>query len=179
MANSNGDSSGVMNGSVAGPLTLRHEHPETMRAVMFEGKALNVSVKSIPKPKIVEPEDAIVRITSAAICGTDLHIYRGFLGSTNPPWSLGHEAIGIVTEVGLATTAVKVGDRVIIPDGTDDGKFTLEPQGIADTGMFGFGPDYGNLGGCQGTAIQASFSTRNLANHMQLNLFACPRRTQI
>lgn len=164
MSDSNSNSSGTTNGAVTSTLALRHDHPDTMRAVVWEGKLLDVSVRSIPKPKIIEPEDAIVRVTSAAICGSDLHTYRGFFGSTNPPWTLGHEAIGIVTAVGIATTAVKVGDRVIVPDGTDDGMFTLEPQGLADTGIFGFGSDFGNLGGCQGKTFHAPICTDKLAN---------------
>ena len=55
-----------------------------------------------------------------------MHTYRGALGSTNPPWPLGHEAIGIVVEVGPAVTSIKVGDRVVVPDGVNDGHFSSQ-----------------------------------------------------
>lgn len=121
---------------------------DTMRAVIWEGKVHHIAVRSVPRPKILAKEDAIVRITSSAICGSDMHTYRGIFGSSNPPWGLGHEAIGIVAEVGSAVGALKVGDRVIVPDSPDDGKLNIEPiQGFE---AFGFGPDFGNLDGAQG-----------------------------
>jgi threonine dehydrogenase-like Zn-dependent dehydrogenase len=123
---------------------------DTMRAVFWEGKPFHVSVKDTPKPTIQTPDDAIVRLTTAAICGTDLHIFHGKFGSTTPPWGLGHEGIGIVTEVGDNVTTVKVGDWVIVPDEPDDGRLDLTPPTAEQDAFFGFGPTFGNLGGLQG-----------------------------
>ncbi|KAK1999822.1 GroES-like protein, partial [Colletotrichum falcatum] len=125
--------------------------PKTMKAVFWEGKPFEVTVKDdVPVPRIKSPEDAIVRITTSAICGTDLHIYHGILGSSEVPYPIGHEAIGIVEEVGGAVDNLKVGDRVVV--------FALDEEGKIDTGnhlspdftLFGFGKDFGNLGGLQG-----------------------------
>jgi threonine dehydrogenase-like Zn-dependent dehydrogenase len=123
---------------------------ETMRAVFWEGKPFHVSVKDTPKPTIQDPGDAIVRLTTGAICGSDLHTYHGLLGSPTPPWPMGHEGIGIVTEVGGNVTTVKVGDYVIIPDEPDDGHLDLAPPPLIDDSIFGFGPAFGDLGGLQG-----------------------------
>jgi len=134
--------------------------PKTMRAVFWEGKPLHVSVKDTPVPTIQTPDDAIVRITNAAICGSDLHTLHGKLGSTTPPWGMGHEGIGVVVEVGDAVSTVKVGDWVIIPDSPDDGHFNLAPPTDEQEGIFGFGPVFGNLGGLQGTEISLQLRIR-------------------
>ncbi|KAF2111109.1 hypothetical protein BDV96DRAFT_499850 [Lophiotrema nucula] len=133
-----------------------------MRAVVWEGKPFHVSVKSVPKPKIIAEEDAIVRLTTAAICGTDLHTYHGIFGSTNPPWTLGHEGIGVVVEVGSATKSIKVGDRVIVPDFPDDGHLTLRAPDLSEDVAFGFGPDFGNLGGLQAEYARVPFADDSL-----------------
>ena len=84
-----------------------------MRAVTFQGMK-NVEVKEVPDAKIEKSDDIIVRITSTAICGSDLHIYRGSVPTTKG-FVIGHEPMGIVEEVGSAVTKVKKGDRVVIP----------------------------------------------------------------
>lgn len=131
---------------------------ETMKAVMWEGKPFEVAVRSVPKPKIIDATDAIVRVTSAAICGSDLHTYHGLLGSQKAPWALGHEAIGVVVEVGSAMKDVKLGDRVIVACLPDPGHFEEEPSLNLSAALFGFGADFGDLGGCQGKPL-----TTNLA----------------
>ncbi|KAI7535789.1 hypothetical protein KC331_g11846, partial [Hortaea werneckii] len=65
-----------------------------MRAVLWEGNAYNVTVADVPIPSIVNATDAVVRLSKAAICGSDLHIYRGTNPGTETPWILGHEGIG-------------------------------------------------------------------------------------
>jgi glutathione-independent formaldehyde dehydrogenase len=84
-----------------------------MKAVVYQGP-FTVSVEEVPDPRIQEPTDAIVRITTTNICGSDLHMYEG---RTNVEKGkvLGHENMGIVEEVGNALTRVKVGDRVSVP----------------------------------------------------------------
>src|SRR4051812_38906874 len=75
-----------------------------MRAVTFQGMK-NVEVKEVPDAKIEKSDDIIVRITSTAICGSDLHIYRGSVPTTKG-FVIGHEPMGIVEEVGSAVTKV-------------------------------------------------------------------------
>ena len=84
-----------------------------MKAVTYQGMK-NVEVKEVPDAKIEKSDDIIVRITSTAICGSDLHIYRGSVPTTKG-FVIGHEPMGIVEEVGSAVTKVKKGDRVVIP----------------------------------------------------------------
>ncbi|KAF2656109.1 alcohol dehydrogenase [Lophiostoma macrostomum CBS 122681] len=133
----------------------------TMRSVVWEGKPYHVAIHDIPKPTIKNEEDAIVRITSAAICGSDLHTYRGFLGSANPPWNMGHEALGVVESIGEAVQSVKVGDYVVVPAIPNDGKLTLLPSGpLAE--IFGFGPDVGTSDGCQAEYVRCPFADDSL-----------------
>jgi threonine dehydrogenase-like Zn-dependent dehydrogenase len=78
------------------------------------GKA-DIQVRQVPDPKILNPDDAIVRITSTAICGSDLHLYNGFIPSMEKGDILGHEFMGEVVEVGRDVKKLKVGDRVVVP----------------------------------------------------------------
>jgi threonine dehydrogenase-like Zn-dependent dehydrogenase len=72
-------------------------------------------VEDVPDPQIVNPRDAIVRITSTAICGSDLHLYNGFIPSMKRGDVLGHEFMGEVVEVGRGVTNLAIGDRVVVP----------------------------------------------------------------
>jgi len=85
-----------------------------MKAVTWHGKE-DVRVQDVPEPTIEEPTDAIVRITSTAICGSDLHLYGGFVIKMEEGDILGHEPMGIVEEVGPEVTKAKPGDRVVVP----------------------------------------------------------------
>lgn len=85
-----------------------------MKAVCWHG-ANDVRVDNVPDPKIINPRDAIVKITSTAICGSDLHIYNGFIPSMQAGDILGHEFMGEVVEVGSGVNNVKSGDRVVVP----------------------------------------------------------------
>jgi hypothetical protein len=98
-----------------------------MRSVVFDGQPLEVHVRDIPKATVVRQTDAVVQVTSAAICGSDLHNYHGVFGSNQVPYPIGHEAMGIVEEIGADVDSVKVGDRVIIPDIPDGVGLDLEP----------------------------------------------------
>ncbi|MET0805533.1 MAG: alcohol dehydrogenase catalytic domain-containing protein, partial [Lacisediminihabitans sp.] len=84
-----------------------------MRALTYQGKR-SLSVETVPDPVIQEPTDAIVRITSTAICGSDLHLYELFGPFLDRGDILGHEPMGIVEEVGSAVTTLKPGDRVVV-----------------------------------------------------------------
>ncbi|WP_433581033.1 zinc-dependent alcohol dehydrogenase [Paenibacillus amylolyticus] len=85
-----------------------------MKAVTYQG-VKNVVVKEVPDAKIVKPDDMIVKITSTAICGSDLHLIHGMIPNLQENYVIGHEPMGIVEEVGPGVTKVKKGDRVIIP----------------------------------------------------------------
>lgn len=85
-----------------------------MRAVTWHGKN-DVRVEQVPDPEILSPGDVIVRITSTAICGSDLHLYNGYIPSMMPGDILGHEFMGEVVEVGSDVKRFSVGDRVVAP----------------------------------------------------------------
>jgi threonine dehydrogenase-like Zn-dependent dehydrogenase len=85
-----------------------------MKALTYHGKR-DVRVDTVPDPRIEQPTDAIVRITSTAICGSDLHLYEVLGPFIDEGDILGHEPMGIVEEVGSGVTHIKAGDRVVIP----------------------------------------------------------------
>ncbi len=85
-----------------------------MKAVCWHG-ANDVRVDTVPDPKILNPRDAIVKITSTAICGSDLHLFNGYIPTMEKGDILGHEFMGEVVELGSAVKNVKVGDRVVVP----------------------------------------------------------------
>lgn len=85
-----------------------------MKALCWHGKG-DVRVDNVPDPKIVDPTDIIVKITSTAICGSDLHLFNGYQPTMEAGDILGHEPMGIVEEVGSKITKFKKGDRVVVP----------------------------------------------------------------
>lgn len=133
-----------------------HGKNKTMRSVVFDGQPLEISVRNIPKAAIIRQTDAVVRVTSAAICGSDLHNYHGIFGSSQVPYPIGHEAMGIIKEVGTDVDSVKVGDRVIIPDFPDGVGLDSKPAINLSIALYGEGHQFGDLGGCQ-----CKFESRN------------------
>jgi len=122
-----------------------------VKALVYDG-AKDVSVKEIDDPKISKPTDAIVKITSAAICGSDLHMYEG-RSPAETGIVFGHEIMGVVEEVGEGVQQIKVGDRVVLPfnigcglcfnctRGFTNACLTLNPDGVgAGYGYAGMGP---------------------------------------
>lgn len=85
-----------------------------MKAVVFHGVG-DIRLDEVPEPNIKEPNDAIVRLTSSAICGTDLHMVRGTMPEMKPGTILGHEGVGVVEEIGPGVRNLNPGDRVVIP----------------------------------------------------------------
>ena len=85
-----------------------------MRALTWHGKK-DVRVDTVPDPEIVNPRDAIIKVSSTAICGSDLHLYDGVIPTMRPGDILGHEFMGEVVEVGKGNTRLKKGDRVVVP----------------------------------------------------------------
>jgi len=85
-----------------------------MRALRWHGKQ-DIRCDTVPDPKIEHPRDAIIKVTSCAICGSDLHLYDGFMPGMESGDIMGHETMGEVVEVGSENKKLKVGDRVVIP----------------------------------------------------------------
>ncbi|MBS9720645.1 glutathione-dependent formaldehyde dehydrogenase [Tianweitania sp. BSSL-BM11] len=85
-----------------------------MKALTWHGKH-DIRCESVPDPKIEQPRDAIIKVTSCAICGSDLHIYNGVIPEMHSCDVIGHEAMGEVVEVGSEAGDLKVGDRVVVP----------------------------------------------------------------
>jgi threonine dehydrogenase-like Zn-dependent dehydrogenase len=86
----------------------------SMKAIVFHGVG-DIRLDTVAEPKIKDPTDAIIRITASAICGTDLHMIRGTLGGMKSGTILGHEAVGIIEEVGKEVKNLRPGDRVVVP----------------------------------------------------------------
>jgi threonine dehydrogenase-like Zn-dependent dehydrogenase len=132
-----------------------------MRAVTWHGKR-DVRVDTVPDPAIERPTDAIVRITSTGICGSDLHLYEVLGPFMREGDVLGHEPMGIVEEVGAEVTQIKPGDRVVIPFNISCGQCFMcegglqsqcETTQVKDEGMggalFGYTKLYGQVPGGQ------------------------------
>lgn len=132
-----------------------------MRALTWQGRE-NVSVETVPDPTIEKPTDAIVRVTSTAICGSDLHLYTVLGMYLDKGDVLGHEAMGVVEEVGTDTGSLAVGDRVVIPFNISCGTCWMCAHGlfaqcettqVRDQGtgasLFGFSKLYGQVPGGQ------------------------------
>jgi threonine dehydrogenase-like Zn-dependent dehydrogenase len=85
-----------------------------MKAVCWHAKQ-DVRVENVPDPEIINPRDAIIKVTSTAICGSDLHLYNGFIPSMQTGDILGHEFMGEVVELGSGVSNLSVGDRVVVP----------------------------------------------------------------
>jgi threonine dehydrogenase-like Zn-dependent dehydrogenase len=100
-----------------------------MKALTFHGRR-DVRVDNVPDPKIEEPTDAVIRITSTAICGSDLHLYEVLAPFIAVGDILGHEPMGIVEEVGSEVTQIKAGDRVVIPFNISCGDCFMCDQGL-------------------------------------------------
>ncbi len=85
-----------------------------MKATCWMGKK-TVEVRDVPDPTILNAQDAIVKVTSTAICGSDLHLYNGFVPTMESGDVLGHEFMGEVVEIGKGVSKLRVGDRVVVP----------------------------------------------------------------
>jgi threonine dehydrogenase-like Zn-dependent dehydrogenase len=144
-----------------------------MKAVTWHGKR-DVRVEQVPDPKIEEPTDAIIEVTSTNICGSDLHLYEVLGAFMKPGDVLGHEPMGVVREVGEDVSNLKVGDRVVIPFQISCGSCFMcdqqlytqcETTQVRDQGMgaalFGYSELYGAVPGGQAELLrvpQAQFT---------------------
>ncbi len=148
-----------------------------MKAVRYYGKE-DVRVETVPDPEILNPHDAIVKVTASAICGSDLHIYDGFIPTMEKGDILGHEFMGEVVDVGRETTRLKVGDRVVVPftiacgqcfyckeglwslcDNSNPNAWMLEKlYGYSGSALFGYSHMYGGYPGGQAQFVRVPFA---------------------
>ena len=132
-----------------------------MKAVTWHGKR-DVRVDDVPDPKIEEPTDAVVRVTSTGICGSDLHLYEVLGPFMTEGDILGHEPMGIVEEVGSAVSSLKPGDRVVVPFNISCGRCWMCERGLQSqcevtqvkdqekgAALFGYTKLYGQVPGGQ------------------------------
>ena len=148
-----------------------------MRALCWYGKN-DVQIDDVPDPEILQPRDAIVRITSTAICGSDLHLFNGYIPTLEKGDILGHEFMGEVVEVGRGVDTLKVGDRVVVPFGIACGscwfcqheEFSLcdnsnpnawmaeKVYGHSSAGLFGYSHMMGGYAGGQAEYARVPFA---------------------
>jgi threonine dehydrogenase-like Zn-dependent dehydrogenase len=148
-----------------------------MKAVCWHG-ATDVRVDNVPDPKIINPHDAIIKITLTAICGSDLHLYDGFIPLMQSGDILGHEFMGEVVEVGSEVKRVKIGDRVVVPftiscgncffcqrdlwslcDNTNPNAAIAEKlYGHSAAGLFGYSHIFGGYAGGQAQYARVPFA---------------------
>ena len=148
-----------------------------MKAVCYYGKE-DVRVETVPDPKILNPRDAIVKITATAICGSDLHIYDGYIPTMQKGDVLGHEFMGEVVEVGRDNNKLRVGDRVVVPftiacgncffckeqlwslcDNSNPNAWMLEKiTGYSGSALFGYSHMYGGYPGGQAEYARVPFA---------------------
>ena len=152
-----------------------------MKAVCWHGKR-NVQVDTVPDPEILNPRDAIVRVTLTGICGSDLHLYNGYVPTMKEGDILGHEFVGEVVEVGSAVTNLNPGDRVVVPfpiscgdcwycqqgmwalcDNSNPNSMVLEKlYGDTGAGIFGYSSLYGGYAGGQAEFVRVPFADTGL-----------------
>lgn len=145
-----------------------------MKALVFHDIG-DIRLDEVKEPKIEEKNDALIRITTSAICGTDLHFIRGTSGPMKKGTILGHEAVGVVEEIGKNIRNLNKGDRVIVPSTVACGYCNLCRKGFysqceianengpeAGTIYFGGTKNSGPLQGCQAEFVRVPFANHNL-----------------
>lgn len=148
-----------------------------MKAVVYHGNN-SVSVDTVPDPIIKDPKDVIIKVTSTAICGSDLHLFGGYIPSVEHGDIFGHEFMGEVTEIGSGVTNLAVGDRIIVPfviacgmcEFCDAGKYSLcdntnpnkemadKAMGFSPAGLYGFSHLFGGYSGGQAEYVRVAYA---------------------
>ena len=152
-----------------------------MKAVRYYGKE-DLRVETVPDPEIINPRDAVVKITASAICGSDLHIYDGYIPTMQKGDVLGHEFMGEVVEVGPENKRLAVGDRVVVPftiacgycffckkqlwslcDNSNPNAWMVEKiSGYTPSGLFGYSHLTGGYAGGQAEYARVPFADVNI-----------------
>ncbi len=148
-----------------------------MKAVCWMGSG-KVEVQTVEDPKIINPGDAIIRVTRTAICGSDLHLFDGYIPTMESGDILGHEFMGVVEEVGSAVTTLKRGDRVVIPftiacgncffcktdlwslcdNSNPNARICEAMYGYSGSALFGYSHIYGGFAGGQAQYVRVPFA---------------------
>ena len=148
-----------------------------MRAVCWHGPR-DVRVEQVPDPEILNPRDAIVRVTLTAICGSDLHLWNGLNPTMQAGDILGHEFMGEVVEVGRGVRDLRVGDRVVVPfpiacgacffcregntalcdNANPNAEMAEALYGFSSAGLFGYSHLYGGYAGGQAELVRVPFA---------------------
>jgi threonine dehydrogenase-like Zn-dependent dehydrogenase len=140
-----------------------------MRAMTYRGP-YRVRVEEKPDPTIEHPNDAVVRVERAAICGSDLHLYHGMMPDTRVGHTFGHEFIGVVEEVGSSVERLSVGDRVMVPfnifcgscwfcaRGLFSNCHNVNPNATAVGGIYGYSHTTGGYDGGQAERVRVPFA---------------------
>lgn len=148
-----------------------------MRALTWHGEE-DVRVDDVPRPEIETPTDAIIEITATAICGSDLHLYGGFMPTMEEGDVLGHEPMGEVIEVGNEVETLQEGDRVVVPfpiscgscwfcghdlyslcdDSNPNAEMAQEAMGHSPAGLFGFSHMLGGYAGGQAEYLRVPYA---------------------
>ncbi len=140
-----------------------------MRAAVYTGP-YRIKVDEKPMPRIEHPNDAIVRVTLAAICGSDLHLYHGMMPDTRVGTTFGHEFIGVVEEVGPSVANLKAGDKVMVPANVYCGScyfcsrglysncHNVNPNATAVGGIYGYSHTCGGYDGGQAEYVRVPFA---------------------
>jgi len=144
-----------------------------MKAVTWQGKR-NVTVEQVADPRIEQPGDVIVRVTSTAICGSDLHLYELLGPFLEPGDILGHESMGEIVEVGPSVTRLAVGDRVVVPFNIACGHCFMCLRGLqsqcevtqvteygSGAALFGYTKLYGQVPGAQAEYLRVPLAEYN------------------
>ena len=141
-----------------------------MKAVTWQARK-DIQVIEVPEPQLVDPTDAIISVTSSGLCGSDLHLYDPLSPFMTPGDIVGHEPMGIVTEVGSAVADLQVGDRVVVPFNISCGTCWMCAQGLhsqcettqnrehgTGASLFGFSLLYGQVPGGQAEMMRVPFA---------------------
>jgi threonine dehydrogenase-like Zn-dependent dehydrogenase len=148
-----------------------------MKALCWHGKS-DIRCESVPDPKILDGRDAIIKVTSCAICGSDLHLMGGFVPNMKAGDVMGHETMGEVVEVGRDNKKLKVGDRVVVPftiscgecrmckwgywscceRSNPAGKEEAKQIGYPTAGLFGYSHTYGGFPGGQAQYLRVPYA---------------------
>lgn len=148
-----------------------------MKALCWHGKS-DVRVDTVADPRIQNPRDAIIKVTATAICGSDLHLFDGYMPTMEAGDVLGHEFMGEVVELGSAVTNLAIGDRVVVPftmacgscffcqkqlfsccdNSNPNAKIAEEAMGHSPSGLFGYSHMLGGFAGGQAECVRVPFA---------------------
>jgi threonine dehydrogenase-like Zn-dependent dehydrogenase len=148
-----------------------------MRALCWNGRK-DVRVETVPDPVIINSRDAIIKVTTTAICGSDLHLYDGYIPTMERGDILGHEFMGEVVEVGPEVKSLKVGDRVVVPftiacvncffcrkelwslcdNSNPNAKLPETAYGASPSGLFGYSHMLGGYAGGQAEYVRVPYA---------------------